>query len=77
MLSQPKRIGAEMLEFAATETGEVTSGRKPFKTAAKSVGKQTLRKQLGSGSKQRSIIPTKSTEQTSRSRGDLFTNSSR
>ena len=44
-----KRIGADMLEFAAPEIGEVISGRKSFKTAAKSVGKQTLKKQLGEG----------------------------
>ena len=44
-----KRIGADMLEFAAPEIGEVISGRKSFKSAAKSVGKQTLRKQLGEG----------------------------
>ena len=33
-----KRIGADMLEFAAPEIGEVISGRKPFKSATKSVG---------------------------------------
>ena len=48
-----KRIGADMLEFAASEIGEVISGRKTFKSAAKSVGKQTLRKQLGEGSRRR------------------------
>ena len=32
-----KRIGADMLEFAAPEIGEVISGRKSFKSAAKSV----------------------------------------
>ena len=32
-------IGADMLEFAAPEIGEVISGRKSFKTAAKSAGK--------------------------------------
>ena len=53
-----KHIVAEMLEFAAPEIGEVISGRKPFKTAAKSVGNQTLRKQLSNGSKQRRISPT-------------------
>ena len=73
-----------MLEFAVPETGEVISGRKAFKTAAKSVGKQTLRKQLGEGSrsvvgrqggsKQRRIIPAKSTKQSSRSRRDIFKN---
>ena len=44
-----KRVGADLLEFAVPEIGEVISGRKNFKTAAKSVGKQTLRKQLGEG----------------------------
>ena len=127
-----KRVGADLLEFAAPEIGEVISGRKSFKSAAKSVGKQTLKKQLGegegsrrrelaygraasrravgtasgrelaegsrrrkgatggrepqaygreagrqAGSKQRRIIPTKSTKQSSRSRRDIFTNISR
>ena len=77
-----KGIGADMLEFAVPEIGEVFSGRKSFKTAAKSVGKKTLKKQLGEGSrrggsKQRRIIPTKSTKQSSRSRRDIFTNISR
>ena len=72
-----KRIGADMLEFAAPEIGEVFSGRKSFKSAAKSVEKKTLRKQLGGGSKQRRIIPTKFTKQSSRSRRDIFTNISR
>ena len=83
-----KRVGADLLEFAAPEIGEVISGRKSFKSAAKSVGKQTLRKQLGEGqgsrrrtgrrgNKQRRIIPTKSTKQSSRSRRDIFTNISR
>ena len=75
-----KRIGADMLHFAVPEIAEVASGRKNFKTGAKSVGKQTLRKQLGEGSRKRTtsrIIPTKSTKQSSRSRRDLFTNVSR
>ena len=46
-----KRIGADLLDFAVPEIAEVVSGRKNFKTAAKSVGKQTLRKQLGEGSR--------------------------
>ena len=45
-----KRVGAELLEFAVPEIAEVVSGRKNIKTAAKSVGRQTLRKQLGEGS---------------------------
>ena len=44
-----KRVGVDMLEFAVPEIGEVFSGRKSFKTAAKSVGKKTLRKQLVKG----------------------------
>ena len=44
-----KRIGADMLEFAMPEIAEVVRGGKNFKTAAKSVGNQTLRKQLGEG----------------------------
>ena len=74
------------------EIAEVVSGRKNFKTAAKSVGKQILKKQLGEGEgshrrtasrrqtgggKQRRIIPAKSTKQSSRSRRDIFTNISR
>ena len=35
-----KRVVADMLEFAVPEIGEVFSGRKSFKTAAKSVGKK-------------------------------------
>ena len=85
-----KRVGADLLEFAAPEIGEVFSGRKSFKSAAKSVGKQTLKKQLGEaegsrrrepqadgrtgGSKHRRIIPAKSTKQSSRSRKDIFKN---
>ena len=81
-----KRVGADLLKFAVPEIAEVVSGRKNFKTAAKSVGRQTLRKQLGEGQrshrqirgrKQRKIIPTKSTKQSSRSRRDIFTNISR
>ena len=62
-----KRIGVDMLKFAVPQIGEVISGRKPIKTAAKSVGKQTLKKTLGEGSrrwtggsKQKRLIPTKS-----------------
>ena len=77
-----KRIGADLLEFAVPEIAEVVSGRKNFKTAAKSVGKKTLKKQLGEGegshrrtaTKHKRIIPTKSTRQPSRSRRDIFTN---
>ena len=66
-----KRVGADSLEFAEPEIAEVVSGRKTFKTAAKSVGRQTMRKLLGNGSKRRTastVIPTKSAKQISRSR---------
>ena len=72
-----KRIGADMLEFTAPENGEVISGRNSFKSTATSVGKQTLKKQLGSGTKQMIIIPPKTTKQPSWSRRDIFTNISR
>ena len=88
-----KRIVADMLEFAVPEIAEVVGGTKNFKTAAKGVRKQTLRKQLGEGegsrrrkgaegvqqggSKHRRIIPTKSTKQPSRSRKVISTNISR
>ena len=48
-----KRVGADLLEFAVPEVADVVSGKKNFKTAAKSVGRQTLRKQLGEGSRRR------------------------
>ena len=79
-----KRVGADILEFAVPEIAEVVSGRKKIKTAAKSVGRQTLRKQLGEGSRRRTgsinkmsasrVTPTKSAKQISRSRRDIFTN---
>ena len=75
-----KRGSADLLEFALPEIAEVVSGRKNFETAAKSVGKQTLKKQLGEGSRKRTAsrnIPTKSTKQSSWSRRDIFTNNSR
>ena len=67
-----KRMSAELLEFAAMEIAEVVD-RKSFKTATKSVGRQTLRKQLGSDSKKGTasrVIPTKAAKHISRSRGD-------
>ena len=76
-----KRIGADLLKFATPKIRAVFTGRKSFKSAAKSVGKQTLKKHLGEGtqgsSKQRRIIPAKSTKQSSWSRRDIFTNISR
>ena len=68
-----KRVGADLLEFAVPEVADVVSGKKNFKTAAKNVGRQTLRKQLGGGKQKRSI-PVKSLKRSSRSRRDFFTN---
>ena len=71
-----KRVGANLLEFAVQEIAD-DSGRKNFKTATKSVGRQPLREQLGSGSRKWSAstaIPTKSEKQTSRPRRDISTN---
>ena len=56
-----KRVGADLLEFAVPEVADVVSGKKNFKTDAKNVGRQTLRKQLGGG-KQKRRIPIKSFE---------------
>ena len=67
-----KRVGADLFEFAVPEVADVVSGKKNFKTAAKSVLRQTLRKQLGGG-KQKRIIPVKSLKRSSRSRKDIFT----
>ena len=43
ILLAAKRVGADLLEFAVLEIADVVSGRNNIKTAAKSVGRQTLR----------------------------------
>ena len=69
-----RRVEADLLEYAVPEKAEVISGKKNLKSAA-AVGKKTLRKQLGGGSKRtRRFIPTKATNINSRSRRDVFTN---
>ena len=77
IVSAAKRVDADLLEFAALEIAQVVSGRKSFKTAAKSVGRQTPREELGSGSCKKTVsrfIPIKPAKQISRSRRDIFTN---
>ena len=77
IVSAAKRVGADLLEFAVPEIAEVVSGRRKFKTTAKRVGRQTLRKKLGSGSRKKTasrVVPTKSGKQTARSRRNIFTN---
>ena len=66
-----KRVGADLLELAVPEVGDVASGKKNFKTAAKSVGIQKLRRQLGGGRQKRSI-PVKNLNRSSRSRRDIL-----
>ena len=65
-----KRVGADLLEFAAPESAEVVIGRKNVKTAAKSVLRRISRKQFGGGSRKKTAsrtIPTKSAAQISQS----------
>ena len=50
-----RRVGAVLLEFAVPEKVDVVRGEKNFKTAAKNVGRQTLRKQSGGGREMRRI----------------------
>ena len=64
-----KRVGADLLEFAAPEIAEVVSGRKNFKAAAKSVGKPTLKKQLGEGEGSRRREPQADGRTVSRRKG--------
>ena len=56
-----KRVGADLIELAAPEIGNVLAGRKKFKSAATDVGKKILRKHLGGGKpKKRRIIQNRS-----------------
>ena len=68
-----KRAGADLLEFAVPDVADVVSGKKKFKTAAKSVGRQTFRKQLEGGRQKRSFRVT-NLNRCSRSPGDISTN---
>ena len=64
-----KRVDADLLEFDVPEIAEVVSGRKNIKSAAKSVGGQTLRKQLGEGQGSRRAVGNASVRQGSRRTG--------
>ena len=48
-----KRLGTDLLELAVPENAEVVSVGRNFKKATKNVGRQTLRKQLGSGGRKK------------------------
>ncbi len=84
-----KRVGADLLEFAAPEIGDVITGKKKVKTFAKSVGGKTLRKQLGGGKvkrkpkrknaskrkpKRKNVSKRSTSVKNSRSRSDFFKN---
>ena len=81
LVSAAKRIGADLLEIAAPEIGDVVSGHKKLKSFAKDVGTKTVRKQLG-GEKSKSkritgrtrSISQKSRSKNSRSRKNVFDN---
>ena len=51
-----KRVGADLLDIAAPEIGNVLTGKNKFKSVAADVGKKTFRKQLG-GEKITVIMP--------------------
>ena len=68
-------MSAHLLEFNVPEIADVVSGTEKFKTAAKNVGRHTLKKKLGTGCRKRtasSVIAKKSAKQISRSRRDFF-----
>ena len=72
-----RRIGADTLGFAVPEISDVASGEQNFKAAAKNVGRQTLKKQLGGGSRKWStskVIQSKSKKWSSLSRRNIFIN---
>ena len=74
-----KRVGADLLEFDSPEIAEVPSGRKNLNAAAKSVGRQSLRKQLIIGIRKRTasrVFLRRSDKPNSLSQSDIFTNSS-
>ena len=57
-----KGVGADLLEIAAPEIAEVVISREKFRTPEKNVGRQTLKKCMGSGSRKKTAsrnIPTK------------------
>ena len=54
-----KGVGDDLLEYAALEVAKGLSGNKNLKSAAKNVGRQTLRKQLGRVGKQKEAFQRK------------------
>ena len=68
-----KRVGSDLLELAVPEVVDV-GGKKNFKTAAKNIGRQTMKKQVGGGRKQKRRNPVRSLKRYSQSRREIFTN---
>ena len=85
-----KHAISDLLNFAALELAEVASGREIFETTQKSVGDQTLGKNLGMGCRKRKavlgwkqlaygkqarrVVLIENAKRTSRSRRDILTN---
>ena len=67
-----KRVGADLLDIAALEIGNVLTGKKKFKSVASDVRKKTLRKQLGGGKVRKRRIIRRIPPKTSRTRRDFF-----
>ena len=64
-----KRFGADLLDIAAPEIGNVLTGKKKFKSLSADVRKKTLRTQIGGGRIRR--IPPKNSR-CPRTREDIF-----
>ena len=56
VVAAAKIVGADLIEMAAPEIGNVLTGKKKLKSVAADFGKKTLRKQLCVGKKKRRII---------------------
>ena len=72
-----KRVGADLIEMAAPEIGNVLTGKKKLKSVAADVGKKTLRKELGAGKTRKRRIIRRSPPKISRrrrTRKDIFAN---
>ena len=53
IVAAAKRVGDDLSEFAVPEIADVVSCRKNFKAAAKSVRRQTLKKQKNGGGRKK------------------------
>ena len=67
-------MGAELFELALPEAANIVNGIKNSKSAAKNLGRQTLRKQLEGCGEQKRSNPTKIFKQNSRSCREIFNN---